>query len=449
MSTKARSLRPHTWLGSWGLLATVFVLALTLAPSHDHRAGEAASPGPCDAPIVNPIVCENSKPGNPPSEWDISGAGDPSIQGFAVEISVNQGETVHFKIDTDADDYRLDIYRMGYYGGTGARKVATIQPSVSLPQPQPACLTDPSTGLIDCGNWGISASWTVPTEATSGIYFAKLVREDGDPRNSHIVFIVRDDYGHSDLLFQTSDTTWQAYNTYGGNSLYVGEPGTNPGRAYEVSYNRPFTTRESAPEDWLFNAEYPMVRWLEANGYNVSYSTGVDTDRQGAEILEHRAFLSVGHDEYWSGAQRGNVEAARNAGVHLAFFSGNEIFWKIRWDTSVDGSGTPYRTMVSYKDTHANTKIDPIPGVWTGTWRDPRFASTTDGGHPENGLTGTIFMVNCCSYAIEVPAADGKMRFWRNTSVATLATGQVAILPDNTLGYEWDEISTTAPVHQG
>ena len=114
-----------------------------------------------------------------------------------------------------------------------------------------------------------------------------------------------------------------------------------------------------APEDWLFNAEYPMVRWLEANGYNVSYSTGVDTDRRGAEILEHRVFLSVGHDEYWSGAQRANVEAARNAGVHLAFFSGNEIFWKIRWDTSIDGSGTPYRTMVSYKDTHANAKIDP------------------------------------------------------------------------------------------
>ena len=93
MSTKPRSLRPHTWQGSWGLLATVFVLALTLALNQDHRGGEAASPGPCDAPIVNPIVCENSKPGNPPSEWDISGAGDPSIQGFATEISVNQGET--------------------------------------------------------------------------------------------------------------------------------------------------------------------------------------------------------------------------------------------------------------------------------------------------------------------------------------------------------------------
>ncbi len=153
------------------------------------------------------------------------------------------------------------------------------------------------------------------------------------------MFIVRDDDGHSDLLFQTSDTTWQAYNQYGGNSLYVGGPGTNPGRAYKVSYNRPFTTRGTSPEDWVFNAEYPMVRLLEANGYNVSYSTGVDTDRRGAEILEHKAFLSVGHDEYWSATQRTNVEAARAAGVHLAFFSGNEVFWKTRWENSISTPG--------------------------------------------------------------------------------------------------------------
>ena len=81
-----------------------------------------------------------------------------------------------------------------------------------------------------------------------------------------------------------------------------------------------------------------MVRWLEANGYDVSYFTGVDSDRRGAEILEHQVFLSVGHDEYWSAGQRANVEAARAAGVHLAFFSGNEVFWKTRWENSIDGS---------------------------------------------------------------------------------------------------------------
>ena len=408
-----------------------YVVAVALVASANALAG------PCDAPVLNPIVCENSKPGNPPSEWDISGAGAASIQGFATDISVNQGGTVRFKIDTDATAYRIDIYRLGYYNGMGARLVNTVLPSAA-PQIQPLCIGDSATGLIDCGNWQDSAAWTVPSNATSGIYFAKLVREDGTPGTSHIVFVVRDDNGASELLFQTSDTTWQAYNDYGGNSLYTGAP---VGRAYKVSYNRPFNTRGNQySRAWLFGAEYPMVRWIEANGYDVSYSTGVDSDRRGAELLEHAAFLSVGHDEYWSAAQRTNVEAARNAGIHLAFFSGNEVFWKTRWESSIDGSGTPYRTLVSYKETHANAKIDPLPNVWTGTWRDPRFSPPADGGRPENNLTGTIFTMNCCRQdSIKVPEALGKLRFWRNTSVATLAPGQVATLAPGVIGYEADE----------
>ena len=392
---------------------------------------------PCDPPVTNPIACENTKPGSPASQWDISGSGSSSIQGFATDISVDQGGTVHFKVKTSAKSYRLDVYRMGYYGGSGARQVASVTPSAKLPQSQPACLSDSSTGLVDCGNWAESASWAVPADAVSGIYFAKLVRTDGTTGSSHIVFVVRDDSSHSDLLFQTSDTTWQAYNQYGGNSLYVGSP---DGRAYKVSYNRPFTTRGTGPEVFVFNAEYPMVRWLESNGYDVSYFTGVDSDRRGSLIQQHRVFLSVGHDEYWSGGQRANVEAARAAGVNLAFFSGNEVFWKTRWEPSIDSSHTAHRTLVSYKETHANQVIDPAdPPTWTGTWRDPRFSPPADGGRPENALSGTIFTVNCCTYAIEVPAADGKMRLWRDTDIASQAAGGTVTLPTGTLGYEWDE----------
>ena len=393
--------------------------------------------GVCASP-ANAVVAENCLAGNPASEWDVSGVGDTSIQGYATQISVNRGSTVTFKVSTNAAAYRFDIYRMGYYGGLGARRVATVNPSASLPQSQPSCLNDGATGLIDCGNWAVSGSWAVPATAVSGIYFAKVIRSDNGGA-SHIFFIVRNDASTSNLVFQTADTTWQAYNTYGGNSLYTGAPA---GRAYKVSYNRPFNTRiVDNGQDWVFNAEYPMVRWLEANGYDVSYISGVDTDRAGSLLLNHRAFLSVGHDEYWSAAQRTNVEAARNAGVHLAFFSGNEVFWKIRWENSIDGSATPYRTLVTYKETHANAKIDPN-AAWTGTWRDPRFSPPADGGRPENALTGTIFAVNGggagSEVSITVPEADGKMRFWRNTSVATLAAGGVATLPNRTLGYEWD-----------
>ena len=442
---------------------------------------------------ANEIVAENCLGGHPATEWDINGYGDPSIQGFGTDISVARGESIDFKIDTDSDDYRIDIYRMGYYGGMGARKVDSIEPSAALPQIQPECLrgaipvlaegggldTWPAP-LVDCGNWAVSASWRAPEDATSGIHFARLVREDPvegwvrndrfgpsplpptgrdslweadgfravmrnplrEPRASHVYFVVRDDDGRSDLLFQTSDLTWQAYNRYGGHSVYGrlnperlrlhgGEP-----RAPKVSYNRPFETRHYRAVNMPFNSEYPMVRWLERNGYDVSYSSGVDTDRRGEELLEHRVFLSVGHDEYWTGRQRRNVEAARAAGVHLAFFSSNEVYWKVRWETSIDGSGQPHRTLVTYKDSQDHRRLDPVE--WTGEFRDHRSINA-EGAWPENALTGTLFTVNAWrNDPIIVGAEFAGLRFWRNTQVARLRPGERYVSIKGILGHEWD-----------
>ena len=413
-------------------------------------AGVAVSS--CSSP-VNPIEAENCNVGT--TGWEVDGLGDLTIQGFATDISVDAGQAISFKISTPATSYHIDIYRMGYYGGTGGRYITTIQPSATLPQTQPACLTDVTTQLYDCGNWGISASWTVPSDAVSGIYIAAPVRNDTGGA-SQIVFVVRNDASHSAVLFQTSDETWQAYNGYGGHSVYgPADVWDLTNRAYKVSYNRPSDTRTFADEaaTWVFGEEYPMVRWLEANAYDVSYFTGVDAARNGGLIQNHKLYLSVGHDEYWSGPQRTNVEAARDAGVNMAFFSGNEVFWKTRWENSIDGTDTPYRTMVVYKETlgpnsvpTATAAVDPLdPPTWTGTWRDPSKSPPADGGRPENSLTGTIFMVNGTgtdnpgNLSIQVPAADGKLRFWRNTSIANLAAGQTATLPAGTLGYEWDE----------
>ena len=169
---------------------------------------------------ANPIACENLLPPGK-TDWQISGSGDSDIQGFATDISVNVGQTVSFKIKTTASNYTIDIFRLGYYGGAGARYITTISPSASLPQTQPACLTDTSTNLMDCGNWAVSASWPVPSNAVSGYYFAHLIRSDNG-HESHIFWIVREDPNathHSDILFQATDQTWAAYNDYGGHSL--------------------------------------------------------------------------------------------------------------------------------------------------------------------------------------------------------------------------------------
>jgi len=380
--------------------------------------------------MPNEIVLENEKQGNPESEWGLPNGASSNIEGFATDISTDVGGTVQFKINTNATDYRLEIYRVGYYNGDGARLVGTIQHHGAEIQPAP--IIDLTRATADAGNWAVTDSWTVPSDAVSGVYIAKLVREDGTAGENHIPFIIRDDDGHSDIVFQTSDTTWQAYNNWGGASLYQNFLGTGTDAAFAVSYNRPVSTTTG---NALFSTgEYSAIRWLEANGYDVSYIAGVDTARSGSELLEHKLFLSVGHDEYWSGDQRANVEAARDAGVNLAFWSGNEVWWKTRWESSLDSTPDAYRTLVTYKESHL-TATDPSP-EWTGTWGDPL---NPVGAAPSNALTGTLFAVN--SYrtdSINVSSDYSKLLFWANTDIAHLQPGESIQLAPGTLGYEWD-----------
>ncbi|HRH66387.1 MAG TPA: DUF4082 domain-containing protein, partial [Bacteroidia bacterium] len=390
----------------------------------------------------NAIVTENALSGTPSSQWDISGAGDLFIQGFATNISVNKSDTVHFKIKTNASAYTIQIYRIGYYQGNGARFIGTAAVTASLPQTQPADLYDVATGLTDCSNWSESGHWIVPANSVSGVYLALLTRSDNNGK-SHILFIVRDDSGSSDLLFKTSDATWQAYNGYGGNSFYVdgnGIPGYN--HATKISYNRPFLTRNGgggsgSSEDWFFNAEYPMIRWLERNGYDVSYTTDVDMARMSGSITpsNHKVLLSVGHDEYWSEENRERFETAKENGVHLAFFSGNEIYWKTRWEND-------YHTLVCYKEgtlgeNNCGGKCDPEAGQWTGLWRDGCSFPAANGCKPENALSGQISWGDGTA-SIVVPSEYKSLRFWRNTTIAGLANGNSVTLPNGTLGYEYD-----------
>ncbi|WP_243726948.1 DUF4082 domain-containing protein [Actinocrispum wychmicini] len=410
----------------------------TLLWSNVLVSASSAVAQPCDPPVASKVACENTLPGNP--DWQVA-AIDDSIVGFTDDISYSPGATVNFKVKTTASAYQISVYRLGYYNNAGARLVGTVQRTT--PQTQPPCLDGDSTGLVDCGNWATSVSYTLPATAVSGVYYAVLHRLD-TMGESEIVFVVRDDVSRSDVLFQTADSTWQAYNTYGngtsnptGSSLYNGTGPGNGGSAYKVSYNRPIVAGQGE-NNFFFNAELPMLKFLERNGYDISYTTDVDSARRGDLIRNHKVFMPVGHDEYWSNEQRANVEAARAAGVNMAFLTGNDIFWKTRWEASTDASHTNWRTLVCYKETKPG-QVDPNPTVWTGTWRDPRFSPPKDGGRPENSLLGQIFTVNGVrNDSLAVPAAYGKMRLWRNTSLATSNTTYT--FRPGTLGYEWDSV---------
>ena len=454
-------------------------------------AGTTVGPPTGCTPGMNPVQCENAQPGTPTADSPMSipytSTGDPTIQGFATQMSVGVGQTVSFKVDAPTvSAWHINIFRMGYYQGLGSREWASdILPSVSLPQSQPPCEVNPgggqATGLIDCGNWAVSASWQVPSYAVSGLYVALLIRDDTGGV-SEVPFVVSDPSSTANIVYQTSDATWEAYNAYnppgvtnpngtgidGGNSLYQcyiscppGDPGgyvTTP--ATEVSYNRPLQDGGiDQGRDGPFYAEFPMIQFLEENGYDVTYISETETDSDAAALTGHKIFISSGHDEYWSANMRNNVEAAAKSGVNLAFFSGNEDFWKTQYATSpIDG--TSDRTIVAYKETHneppygtSPNQYDPDdPPTWTGSWRDPQGAG--DGGDsPENSLTGQYFIVNSSSQNtnIEVPYQYADLPVWKNTAVAKLTpSSSPVVLGSNlgtitddspgfgTLGYEWD-----------
>jgi hypothetical protein len=434
--------------------APAFVAALVAAFILLIQAGVFASPAAaaesplCAEPVQNPVACENTKEGDPPSDWEIDGIGDESIQGFATAMSVNPGETEQFKISTTASKYNIRILRLGYYKGLGARVIEPrFKPSATLPQKQPPCRTEEATGLVDCGTWAVSASWKVPANAVSGLYMAELEREDTKGK-SQIFFVVKNEASKAPIAVKTSDATWQAYNEYGKNSLYSCNsvcPKGNPAgykAAYAVSYNRPFDgtlPRDGGKSD-PFYAEYQMWRWLEKEGYNITYLSQPDIAAHPELLKNHKVVISSGHDEYWSGSERAAFESAREAGVNLAFFTGNEAFWKTRWAPSTEGNNVPNRTLITYKETHFTEPQDPEePKVATSSWRDPRFASG-GAGRPENELTGQLFMVNEGSSDIKVPGTYSKLRFWKHTQVESLTPSQTLTLSPGgeTLGYEWD-----------
>jgi hypothetical protein len=387
------------------------------------------------------IAVENQKQGAPQSQWMLQpGQASSSIEGFTTSMSIDLGNTVDFKINTDSNDYRIDIYRLGYYGGDGATLVTSIEHQTASAIDQPAPLRDPVTGNIDAGNWSVTDSWDVPSDATSGVYIAKMVRLDGTEGENIIPFVVTNNAGTSDIIFQTSDQTWQAYNAWGGGSFYTDT-------AQNISYNRPIQTpagpddtTSSGPWDFVFGEELPAIYWLEQNGYDVSYQSGIDTATNGSLLLNHKAFLSVGHDEYWTAEQQNNVRAARDAGVNLNFWSGNEVYWTTELLPSIDGSGAPNRTLVTYKTT--STGLQNPDGVWTGTTRDP-----AGGLIPENALSGQLYLVDWDKDTplnpITVPYQYAQLSIWKNTEVADLQPGETYTSQSDYLGYEWDVNATS------
>src|SRR5205809_448640 len=340
---------------------------------------------------VSPVVLENQQPGS--GNWQMWLQGIPpandinqQIKGYASATSVNPGESITFYVTVNpAQQYTMDVYRMGWYQGLGGRLMQSVGPLQGVAQP--ACPVDATTGLIEC-NWTASYTLTVPTNWTSGVFMVQLTNAQG--YQNYITFVVRDDARVADLMFQQAVATYQAYNNYPHDTT---GPGTGTGKslydfnsygantvsgtkqAVKVSWNRPYADRGAGQ---FFSWDYYFVRWLERSGYDVKYSTDVDTHENSVRLLNSKVFLSGAHNEYWSKPMYDGAQQARDAGIHLGFFGADGVFWQVRFEPS-PLSGAADRVVVGYKD----RTIDPVQGPTTTIlWRDPPL------NRPEQRLVG-------------------------------------------------------------
>lgn len=297
----------------------------------------------------NVIQDENRKEGS--LDWQLTrvrldkngGFRSPWIEGYCSRQSVAAGETLQIMVSTSpAARYQIEIFRTGYYGGRGARHLKTLGPFQGKPQPVPP--VGPRS-LREC-QWEPATSLTIPANWPSGVYLGRLTtlpEHDTQPYwQSYVVFIVRDDRP-ADILVQCSDNTWQAYNRWPDNySVYTNPKGTQ-GPWSDVSFDRPYAKYAQIYEnpqsigsgEWLC-FEFPFAYWLEQHGYDVTYCSQSDMlapDRG----LKCKAFVSVGHDEYWDIRAYESVKQMRDAGVSLLFLSGNAVCWVTPLKPSTDG----------------------------------------------------------------------------------------------------------------
>lgn len=407
------------------------------------------------------VAVENAKSGT--TDWQLANevcdyplnCSRAEIEGYASRTSVNQGEQIDFFVSTSvATQYTLKIFRIGWYQGLGGRLFAGPVSLSGYPQAVPA---PDATGMIEC-NWPTAYSLVVPTAWTSGTYLVKLETQAG--KQNYIVFVVRDDSRPSPYLFKSSVATAAAYNDWGGRSLYTGFPPHHD--AHRVSFNRPYTSIHTASHDrqpgggtgLFLLMEVNMVRWMERQGYDVTYITDVDLHENPDIAIGHKALLIVGHSEYWSWPMRAHVERARESGVSLGFYCGNSVYWQIRFEPS--STGDPDRTVVGYKEDAPTldpilTDTDPYNDryttfFWSNVESFKSYAPGMDSvNRPEEALIGlgSVNQTNPSSTNGDITVTDpATWPSWLSTGTG-LSTGSP--LP-NILGYETDGLYGYEPV---
>jgi hypothetical protein len=358
----------------------------------------ARSADELELPTAGWIQAENRLPGT--NAWVVGSVPIPhSIEGYPDHVSAKAGDTVALHVSSTAPTFHVEAYRMGWYQGYGGRLVWRSPETAGQTQPIPG--PQSSTNMVEC-NWAPSLHFDVKSDWPAGNYLLKLVGSNGQQKL--MPFIVRDDSSTSAIVVQNSVTTWQAYNLWGGYSLYYGVSGS--GQSYDtrsrvVSFDRPYGL---AAEDWADGAgdwlgnDYPFVMLAEKLGLDVTYWSDLDFAANPDLLTRHKLLVSLGHDEYWSSSMFDGALRARAAGVNFAFLGANACFRHIRVQDSPIGSN---RQVVCYKD----ESEDPLYGIdnseVTADWPSgpvPR---------PECVLIGSMYQSNPVDASLVASDASG------------------------------------------
>ena len=334
-------------------------------------AGMASAPPPhALASTARWVLDENARPGT--RAWRIPASAPADIQGYADKVSIDRQGRVTVYVDTIATSFHVVAFRLGYYQGLGGRRIWTSREVPGVRQRKPT--VDPDTFMVET-QWTPSLSFHVGDRWVQGSYLLKLVASSGG--QSYIPFVVRDDASTAALVIQHQVFTWQAYNDWGGYSLYHGPTGFES-RSRVVSFDRPYSGNGAGGMLRVL----PMLALMEREGMDLTHSTDRDLHLRPSLLQRHRAIVTLNHDEYWSTSMRDGLEAARAAGINFVSLGANAIYRHVRVEDSPLGKA---RRVVCYKE----ASEDPLTGVddseVTVNWRSSPVL------RPESAVLGAMY----------------------------------------------------------
>ncbi|KUL34115.1 hypothetical protein ADL22_31025, partial [Streptomyces sp. NRRL F-4489] len=398
-----------TAAGLAGLAALATGLAGCGAPSGPPRGHRPA----------DPLAAERDRPGSP--DWRLRATGPPdAVEGYTDRVSVRPGEEFGLHVSTTAPGFRVSAYRVGWYGGAEARLVWRSERLPGRRGPAPRLLADTRTVRAD---WPRTA--TVRTDGwPPGAYLLRLDSDRGHQR--YVPLVVRSPGAAGRTVLMHAVTTWQAYNAWGGRSLYHGPDGAYATRSLAVSFDRPYDA--TGAEKFLVY-ERALVVLAERLGLPLAYTTSVDVHRDPAALRGATAVLSLGHDEYWTPERRAHVTRARDAGTNLAFLGANACFRRVRLDPGPHG---PLRTVTCYKTAYRDDpRFAADQGPPTHDFRAPPAAD------PESSLTGVFYE----GYPTDAPYVVHGAGHWLFEGTGVRAGDAFPHL----VGVEYDRVTPGAP----